>query len=132
MKNLNLGLLILRISLGVLFLLHGIAKIEHGIGGIEGILENKGLPSFFAYGVFVGEIIAPIMLIIGFRTRIAAIFYIITMVFAVYLNHMGDIGIRTPSGAWGIEVQALFLLGALALFFTGSGKLAVSTKHKWD
>lgn len=132
MNNVNFGLLVLRVALGVLLLLHGIAKIEGGIGGIETALENNGLPSFIAYGTYIGEIIAPIMLIVGFRVRIAAILYIITMLTAIYLVHPTDIGVRTASGGWGIELQALFLYGALALFFTGGGKYAISNSHALD
>lgn len=132
MNNTNLGLLILRVALGVLLLLHGLAKLEGGVGPIAGMLEENGLPGFIAYGAYVGEIIAPIMLIVGFRVRIAAILFIFTMLTAIYLVHPTDVAVRTGSGGWGIELQALFLLGSLALFFTGGGKYAVSTNNKWD
>ena len=58
-KNLDTGLLILRLTLGILMLFHGIAKITNGVGGIEGMLTSKGLPAFLAYGVYVGEVIVP-------------------------------------------------------------------------
>lgn len=132
MNNVNFGLLVLRVALGVLLLLHGIAKIEGGVGPIAGMLEENNLPGFIAYGAYVGEIIAPIMLIVGFRVRIAAILYIITMLTAIFLVRPTDIGVRTASGGWGIELQALFLFGALALFFTGGGKYAVSNSHALD
>ena len=71
MKNQNLGILILRLSIGVMMLLHGIAKVTNGVEAIKTMLAEKGLSafSFVAYGVYVGEILAPLLIIIGYRTR---------------------------------------------------------------
>lgn len=131
-KNSDLGLLILRLSLGILMLLHGIAKLEKGPEFIEGMLSEKGIPGFLAYGVYIGEILAPIALIIGFRTRLASIFYIITCITAIWLVHSDEIFTLGKHGGWAIELLGLYLFGALALFFTGSGKLALSSHHRWD
>ncbi len=131
-KNHDLGLMILRISLGMLMLLHGIAKIQNGTGFIEGVFEKNGLPSFLAYLVYLGEIIAPLMLIVGYRTRLAALLLAGTMVVVVMTAAMDKIGKLTEVGAWALEVQALFFFGALALWFTGGGKFGMSTKSKWD
>ena len=131
-KNHDLGLMILRISLGMLMLLHGIAKIQNGTGFIEGVFEQNGLPKFFAYAVYIGEILAPLMLIIGYRTRLAALLLAGTMVVVVITAAMDKIGKLTEVGAWALEVQALFFFGALALWFTGGGKFGMSTKSKWD
>lgn len=66
MKNqLNIGLLVLRITLGILFILHGIAKLKSGVSGMQGMFESKGLPGFIAYAVYIGEVLAPIMLLLG-------------------------------------------------------------------
>lgn len=130
-KNTDLGLLILRIALGVLMLLHGIAKLK-GVSFIEGVLEGKGLPSFMAYGVYITEIIMPLLIIIGYRTRLASAGFAFGVLFAIFLVHSGDIFTLTPHGGWGIELLGLYLFGAIALFFTGGGKMAISTKNKWD
>jgi len=131
-KNESLGIFTLRVSLGVLMLLHGIAKIQKGVGGIAGMMEQSGLPSFFANGVYVGEVIAPILLIVGFRTRIASILFAGTMVVAVVIAHGSDIVKLTQSGGWAIELQALYFFGAMTLFFTGGGKYALSNNNRWD
>lgn len=131
-KNESLGIFTLRVSLGVLMLLHGIAKIQKGVGGIAGMMEQSGLPSFFANGVYVGEVIAPILLIVGFRTRIASILFAGTMVVAVVIAHGSDIVKLTQSGGWAIELQALYFFGAVTLFFTGGGKYALSNNNRWD
>lgn len=132
MNNLNLGLLILRLSLGILMLLHGIAKITNGVGSIENMLEKAGLPAFFAYGTYLGEILAPVLLIIGFRTRIASFLFICTMLVAIFIANPHKVTMLLNTGGWAVELQALFLFGALTLFFTGGGKLSVSTRNKWD
>jgi len=96
------------------------------------MLTAKGLPGFLAYGVYIGEIIVPLLLIIGFRTRIAALIFAFNMLVAMLLAHAGDIFTLSKHGGWAVELIALFLFGALALFFTGAGKYAFSTTHKWD
>jgi putative oxidoreductase len=131
-KNHNIGLLILRITLGVLMLFHGIAKITHGVEGIEGMISSIGLPSFLAYGVYIGEIIVPLLLIIGFRTRLAALVFAFNMLVALLLVHASDIFSLTKHGGWAVELIALYLFGAVALFFTGGGQYALSSNNKWD
>ena len=131
-NSLSTGLLILRISLGVLMLLHGIAKIMGGVEGIENNLIGKGMPGFIAYGVYVGEVIVPLMMIVGFRTRLAALIFAFNMLVAALLAHPNDIFALTERGIYALETLALFLFGGLALFFTGGGKFAISTKSWWD
>lgn len=132
-KNTDLGLLILRLTIGILMLLHGIAKLMHGAGGIEQMLEGMGLPSFIVYGVYIGEVIAPpLFIIFGYGTRIAAAIFAFNMIVAVGMAHAGDIFILSKSGGWAIEMQGLYFFGAVALMFTGAGKYALSNKHLWD
>lgn len=131
-KNQNIGLLIIRLSIGLLMLLHGISKLLHGIDGISQMVTNLGLPQFLSYGVFIGEIVMPLLIIIGFRTRLASIIFVFNMLTAFLLVHTPDLFKLTPQGGWAIELLALYLFGALALFFTGAGKYAVSSSSKWD
>ena len=80
------------------------------------------------YGVYVGEIVVPILIIIGLFTRISSIIYAATMVFAIYLAHAQDVFAISSKGAWAIELQALFMLGTLALAFLGAGKYSIDKK----
>ncbi len=132
MKNINLGLLIMRLSVAGLMLPHGIAKLIKGVDHIKGMFKNLGLPEFFAYSVYLGEVIVPILIIIGFRTRLASIFFAITCVVAMFLAHADQIFTLGKGGGWSQELLGLFLFGSLALFFTGAGKYAVSKDNKWD
>lgn len=120
------GKLLLRVSLAGLMLLHGVAKLQHGTSGIATMLERKGLPSVLALGVFVGEVLAPIALIVGLFTRPAAIVFAINMLVATWLVHAGDVARLSTTGGWKIELQALYFLGAVCIALLGSGRFAVS------
>ena len=132
LKSNDIGILIIRLTVGLLLLPHGISKLINGVDWIGGLLTKVNLPSIIRYGVFIGEIIAPILLIIGYRTRIAALFVAFNMFMTVFLAHRSLVFVIRSSGSWSIELNALFFFGALALFFTSGGKYCVSTKSKWD
>lgn len=131
-KNTDVGLLIIRLSIGILMLLHGLAKLGGSLGFIKGILAGMGLPTFIAYGVLVGEILAPIAIIIGFRTRIAAAIFAVNSLVAILMVHSHDIFKLSEHGGWAIELLGLYLFGALALVFTGAGQFAVSKSNQWN
>lgn len=131
-SKINSALLILRLSLGIMMLLYGFFKLFNGVNEVGLMLTEKGLPYFISYGVIVGEVIAPLMIIIGYRTKIAAILLAFTMVVAILLAHSNDIFSLNSHGGWAIDHQGLFLFGSIALILSGAGKYAVSTKNKWD
>lgn len=131
-KNIDLGLLILRISIGGLMLLHGIAKLQHGAGFIEQVVVDAGLPSFIAYGVYIGEVIAPLFILFGYGTRAASVVFAGNCLVAALLVHSQDIFALNEQGGWSVELLGLFFLGAVALIFTGGGKYSISNKHIWD
>ena len=120
------GKLILRLTVGILLLLHGVAKISSGVSGISGMLTRVGLPAELAYGVYIGEILAPLLVIFGFYARIGALIIVVNMLFAIGLVHMKDLFVVTKTGGWGIELQAFFLLTALVVALIGPGRYAVN------
>lgn len=126
----DLGKLILRVTVGVLMLFHGVSKLIHGVGFIEGMVTSHGLPAFIAYGVYVGEIVAPLMLIAGFYTRIAAAVFAFNMVVAIGLAHMGDILKLGDHGQWAVELQMFYLFTAVAIALLGAGRYSVDYKRK--
>lgn len=121
----DLGKLILRLTLGILIILHGIAKISSGPGFVMGQLSNAGLPAQIGYLVYVGELIAPALLIAGVWTRLAALVIVGNMLFAVWLVHMGDLASLSKTGGWALELQGMFLFTALALVFLGAGRYSM-------
>lgn len=118
----DFGKLLLRLTFGGLLLFHGEFKAIHGVGWIAHLLSVKGMPGFIAYGAYIGEIVAPIMVIVGLLTRPAAFIIAVNMVVATLLVKMGALWYRTDVGAWSLETEALYLLGALAILFLGAGK----------
>jgi putative oxidoreductase len=111
--------------LGVLILLHGLFKIKSGVGGIAGMLSSHGLPGFLAYFVLVGEVVAPVLMIIGLFTRIAGWIIAINMVVAIGLAHMGSIASLTGQGGWALELQGMFLFASIAVALFGAGRFSV-------
>lgn len=127
LQNSDLGLLLLRLSVGGLMLFHGINKLIYGVDFIGCMLENMGLPSFIAYGALLAELVASLMIIIGLYTRIAAIVFVGNMAVAILMAHAAQIFSLDPmTGGWAIELPMLYLLGAAALIFTGAGKYSVN------
>jgi len=118
------GKLLLRLSVGVLLLLHGIAKIIGGPAAIVGLVEKMGMPGSFAYAVYLGEVVAPLAMIIGVWTRVAALVVAINMALAIALVHMGELLKLNEGGGWALELQGMFLLGALAVALIGPGRYA--------
>ena len=130
-KDIDFGLLLLRIVIAGLMLFHGIAKLN-SLTGIENMLAEAGLPSIMAYGVYVTELIAPILIIIGFRIRLASLVFFLGMVAALVLAHSDHIFAISKTGGLEIELLLLYAFGGLVFFFTGSGSYAVSSSNKWD
>lgn len=126
--NENTGKLILRITLGVLVLLHGISKLRGGIGWLDGMLANEGLPAFFKYGVYVGEVLAPLAVIAGWYSRIGAWLIAVNMLFALGLAHGAELLALNDSGALVLETQYMFFFSAIALALIGPGRHAVNQK----
>ncbi|EPH13797.1 DoxX family protein [Myroides odoratimimus] len=131
-KNQDIGLLITRISIGFPMLLYGIGKLFNGISFIQGILVDKGLPAFFGYGVYVGEVIAPLLILAGYRMRLASLVFAINCITAMLLVQSADVFSLNDNGGWKVELLGIYALVAVGLFFTGGGKLALSSEHKWD
>lgn len=121
----NIGKLILRLMVGGMMLFHGIDKALHGVAFIKGLLKTHGLPEVLVYGVYVGEILAPIFLIIGWKSRIWAGVMVFSMAVAIYLTKLGSFLSLGAHGAWAVELPMFYLLSALAIVLLGSGKYAV-------
>ncbi|SFB88970.1 DoxX family protein [Massilia yuzhufengensis] len=121
----DMGKLILRVVLAVLLLFHGLSKLGSGIGFIEGMLQQAGLPAVFGYLVYVGEILAPLLILLGALTRAAALLVAINMVVALLLAHSAEFFTLSGTGGWALELQGMYLGTAVALVFLGAGRYSV-------
>lgn len=115
------GKLILRLTLGMLLLMHGLHKLMNGIDGINAIVIANGWPQWIAYGVLVGEVLAPALIILGVITRAAALVIAINMLVAIYLAHGHQLLQLTKTGGWILELQAMFLFVSIVIAFLGAG-----------
>ncbi|MDP4231459.1 MAG: DoxX family protein [Bacteroidota bacterium] len=130
---LDTGLLILRLALGGLMLLHGIGKIRNGVEMFKPSLAEMGLPEFLIYGLYIAEVLAPVMIIFGLWTRFAALTIVIDMIMAIVLVRKQDFFALSHSGGWAVELEALYFFMALVLCFTGSGAYRITRSPRpWD
>ena len=127
LKNDAAGKLVLRLTVGSLMLFHGVGKLLHpgSLDFIGSKLAGFGLPEIITWGAYVGEVIAPLMIILGILSRVGGLLIVINMVFAILLIHTGDIFALTEHGGWRLELQGFYLFGGLAILFLGSGHYAV-------
>ena len=121
----DIGKLILRLVLGILLLMHGLNKLVNGIDFIGTLITSAGWPQYLVYGVLIGEVLAPSLIILGVLTRASAIVVAINMVVAIYLVHMKDLLVITKNGGWALELQGFYIFTALAIAFLGAGSYSM-------
>lgn len=113
----NRAIRILSFGLGVLMLFHGIDKLSNGVDHIVKMLMGAGVPyaQYVVYGVYIGEVIAPLLLIFGQYIRISGAIIAFNMLVAILLVHKDAIFTLGKHGAWSIEVPLLYLIAGLTL-----------------
>lgn len=129
----DFGKLILRASLAVLILFHGVAKLINGTDFITGLVVKAGMPPALGYLVYVGEVIAPLLVLVGLMTRPAALVIAINMVVAVVLVHIPELLTLSKTGGWALELQGMLLAAALAVAFLGAGRYSIGGQSgRWN
>ncbi|MGB3835341.1 DoxX family protein [Castellaniella sp.] len=125
----DLGKLILRLALGILILLHGLGKLGGGVGWITGMLQTHGIPGFVAYGVYIGEVLAPVLLVLGLWTRVAGLIVAVNMLFAFGLVHSADALALGNSGGWALELQGMYFFSGIAVALLGAGAYSLGGRN---
>jgi putative oxidoreductase len=129
----DLGRLVLRVALALLLLFHGVSKLMGGVGFITGMLEKMGLPGAIGYLVYVGEVIAPLLILVGVWTRLAALIVAGNMIVAVLLVHTKEFFTMSQTGGWALELQGMYFFAALALALLGAGRYSIGGREgKWN
>lgn len=129
----DLGLFILRLAAGIIFLVHGWPKLNpnspmKGPAGFGGFLKQMGVPMpiFFGWVVALLETLGAVLLILGLGTRVLAVLFAIDMLVAILVakKRVMKVGFSAQQ-ATGWEFD--FILGAVALslLFTGAGNIAL-------
>ena len=124
----DIGKLILRVSVGVLMLFHGMNKIIYGVGGVKHLLSESGLPQFLAYGVYVGEVIVPIFLVLGLYARVASLVLAFNMFIAILLAHGDSLFHLSKHGGLVMELPLFYFITSIVIYILGSGRYAVNNK----
>jgi len=124
-NNNDAGKLVLRVALAALLLFHGVAKLSGGIGFVADMLAKAGLPAVFGYGVYIGEVVAPLLILVGLFTRPAALIVAINMIVAVLLVHTSQFFTLNETGGWALELQGMFFFAAVAVALLGAGRYSI-------
>lgn len=118
----DLGKLVLRVSLSVLLLFHGIHKLLNGLDPIRRLLEAHNIPDSFAYGAYLGELAAPVLILLGVYSRVGGLLVVGNMIVALLLVHTASFLMLAPTGGYGLELEAFYLFGGLAVALLGAGR----------
>jgi len=123
------GKLFIRLVLGILILFHGVSKVINGPGFIIQLVTHAGLPPQAAYLVYIGEVLAPLLIIFGTWTRIGALIIAVNMVVALTLVHQKDFLTINKMGGWTLELQAMFLVTAISISLLGAGRFSLAGRN---
>ncbi len=129
----DIGKLLLRLTCGGLVLPHGAFKIFVEIESIKDMVATAGLPPFLAYGTIIGEVVAPLFLIAGWKSRIAALIIAFNMLASILIAHRDIMFSVNNFWGWMIELNMFIMMTGVAAFFLGAGKYSLSRgKGRWD
>jgi putative oxidoreductase len=125
MKSLNslqpLGLLVLRVALGLIFFTHGYPKLAHAGAGMQGFFVQHGLPGYFVYVSGVLEVFGALLLVLGLFTRAAGLLLAIEMGVAIWKVHSTGSYLAVHN----YEFPLAVLAGSFALATVGAGALSL-------
>lgn len=129
----DLGKLVLRLAVGGILFLHGLGKMEAGMAGTVELVQNNGFPGWWAYGTYAGEVLAPLLMMLGKFTRPAGWIVAFNMLMSIIIAHRDIAFQRNDFGGWMIELNALILFGGVAVALLGAGKFSLSKgQGRWD
>jgi len=126
------GKLVGRLSVGGLLLLHGVHKLLYGIAPIKVLVGAHHVPEFFGYGVYLGEIVGPILVILGVFSRVGGLLISINMIVAILLAGMGSMFMLNEFGGYALELEVFYLLGGVAIVLLGAGRLGIGIGGRWN
>lgn len=124
----DIARLVLRLTVGIMMLFHGVEKIINGISGTKYLVTNSGLPEFLAYGVYIGEVVMPILIILGVYARVASLVLAFNMLVAIFLAYGDSLFTLGKHGAPSFELPFLYMIMSILIFMIGSGKYSINTK----
>jgi putative oxidoreductase len=125
--------LFLRVMLAIFILFHGISKITGGNSYVTWLLEGAGVPHELGYLVYVGEVIAPLLMLFGILTRPAALIIAVNIVVAVLLAHRSLLFTAPNPGDRTLELEQAYLILAIVIAIQGAGRYSIGgTASRWN
>jgi putative oxidoreductase len=128
----DFGKLLGRLSVGGLLLLHGVHKLLNGIEPIKTMIGAHNAPQVLGYGVYLGEIVGPILVILGLFSRIGGLLITFNMIVAIVLAGMGSLLALNAQGGYALELEMFYLLGGLSVVLLGAGRIGVGIGGRWN
>jgi putative oxidoreductase len=128
----DFGKLVGRLGVGGLLLLHGVHKLLTGIAPIKATVTGAHLPELVAYGVYLGEIAGPILVILGLFSRIGGALIVINMLAAILLAGMAGLFKLNEFGGYALELETFYLLGGLSVLLLGAGRFGLNIGGRWN
>jgi putative oxidoreductase len=125
------GALLLRVSIGLLFILHGLylKAFVFGMAGTGKYFVSLGLPDWFAWAVMLYETIGGLALILGVYARWVAVFLGVHLLFAAYLGHWAHGWLFTAKGG-GYEYPLFWAVACFTLALLGNGAHALKSDRR--
>ena len=127
----DFGKLVLRFGVGGLVLFHGGYKLLNGLAPIKAQLVSHNIPETLAYGAYLGELVAPVLVIVGLFSRVGGLLIVMNMVVAVLLYRLADGAVLNATGGYALETEVLFLVAGLAVSLLGAGRFSIGGK-RWN
>lgn len=128
--NPELGLVILRVVLGIIFIAHGIPKLTGGIEGTAGYFGSLGIPAavIAAWLIALLESLGGLMLLLGFFVTPTSLLLTVHMLTGIVLAHASNGFYVIGEGQGGIEFNLILIASLLALIFCGPGLAAIDNR----
>lgn len=123
----EIGVALLRISLGVMYLAHSVILkgLTFGLGGAAGFFESLGLPGWLAYVTFACETVGGICLVLGVQARWVALMLLPVLLGAIIWVHGGNGWVFTSQGG-GWEYPLYLVVASIAQVLLGDGAFALN------
>jgi putative oxidoreductase len=124
MSKISLVTMLMRVVLGILFVVHGYSKFQMGLGNVAASFESAGTPGFLAYIAGPLELFGGIFLILGLFTRYVCVLFII-MLIGAFVTMKWSLGLLGNGQMTGYELDLAYLMVVVYLMVAGATKLSI-------
>lgn len=115
---------IMRVVMGIIFLSHGVAKLQMGLSNVDAWFSSIGIPGFLAYVVAMLELVGGIMIIVGLFTRYISALFVVMLIGAILTTKL-SVGLLGDGQMPGYELDLGFMLVSLYLVVAEQSTLSL-------